>query len=171
MSSTSPILAAAACQRPSTLYRYSEQRYLERSLQFGEFRLRPVAAEGLLSLDGQMAPAAYLTLSLAAAWDERLFTEFGEADCCLVLHDVEQFGERIHRAAQRMLPGWTGIDAAVSYGAPSPLGRVFSKLKASSWEREWLFAWRPIQPRSIFHSVTLSIGGIEDIAELRRRSV
>ena len=170
MPSTSQTLAAAACQRPPKLYRYSERRYLERALQLGEFQLRPVAAEGMLPLGVRTASAAYLTLSLAAAWDEGLFVEFGNVDCCLVIHDAEQFGERIHRAAQRMLPGWAGIDAAISYGAPSPLGRAFSKPDSCSMEREWLFAWRPIEPRSIFHAVTLSIGGIEDIAELRSRS-
>jgi hypothetical protein len=167
------------CQRPAKLYRYSERHWLERSLQFGEFRLRPVAddlpgntpraAAQILPFAAGAKPAAlatYLTLSLAKAWDERLFDEFPGADCCLVIHNAEEFGERIHRAAQQALPNWAGIDAAISYGMPSPLGAAFSKTKLQANQREWLFAWRPIQATMSLNPVTIQIGNIEGIAEL-----
>ncbi len=170
------------CQRPPKLYRYSERRWLERSLQLGEFRLRPAADDLQRSqLRGEpilpFAPAGgrpsvaagYLTLSLGQAWDERLFDAFPGTDCCLIIHDAEQFGERIHRAAQLALPNWAGIDAAISYGMPSPLGAAFSKLKSYAAQKEWLFAWRPIQPAMSLNPVLIRIGSIEGIAELRQK--
>ncbi len=177
-SSTRPL--PAAYSRPRKLYRYSQRQWLERSLQLGEFQLRPAIPEIQGAGGDQIlpfgapraaaAPAGYLTLSLANAWDETLFDAFAGADCCLVIHDAEQFGERIHRAAQRMLPSWAGIDAAISYGMPSPLGAAFSKTRHHAAEKEWLFAWRPTQPTLSLHPVVIRIGSIEGIAELREKA-
>lgn len=179
MHSNSHLLAAAAYSRPPKLYRYSQRQWLERSLQLGEFRLLPTGeAQGDTALREQIRPFAagrttqpgnYLTLSLANTWDENLFDTFAGADCCLVVHHAEEFGERIHRAVQRVLPSWAGIDAAVSYGLPSPLGAVFSKSKQQAAEKEWLFAWRPVQPELLAHPLVIKIGSIEGIAELRTR--
>lgn len=170
-------------QRPTKLYRYSEWQWLERSVSLGEFRLRPPGAEAqggqrlgaavlpFAAGSQRSAPAAnYLTLSLAQVWDDMLFDQFPGSDCCLVVHDVEQFGERIHRAAAKLLPSWAGIDAAVSYGATSPLGAAFSKIGRHAPEQEWLFAWRPVQAAMAVNPVTIRIGSIADIAELRVRS-
>ncbi|KRB94110.1 hypothetical protein [Noviherbaspirillum sp. Root189] len=168
-----------AYQRPSKLYRYSQRQWLERSLQLGEFRLRPPPAEMQMTAPVQqiipfsarrsVAASTFLTLSMADSWDEKLFDIFGGADTCLVVHDAEQFGERIHRAVQRMLPSWAGIDAAISYGTPSPLGAAFSKARQLALEKEWLFAWRPTQHVMSCSPVVIRIGSIESIAELRVR--
>lgn len=177
-STSSPVLAAAG-QRPAKLYRYSHHTWLERSLSLGEFRLRaplqgltmPQSGKQILPLAAkQDMSAGYLTLSLAHAWDDALFDLFSGADACLVIHDTEEFGERIHHAAQKTLPSWAGIDAAMSYGMPSPLGAAFSKSRQSAPEREWLFAWRPTQAMPIFNPVTIRIGSVESIAEIRLRS-
>jgi len=168
-------ILAAACERPAKLYRYAQRETLERSLRFGEFHLRPperaagAGTDQILPFGTSAAHAAYLTLSLAHHWDDALFDAVAGADCCLVIHDADQFGERIHRAAQRLLPSWAGIDAAISYGVPSPLGQVFSKPRQQATEREWLFAWRPTQQALVNKPVTISIGNIEGIAELRNR--
>jgi len=172
-------MAIKQYQRPPKLYRYSEWQWLERSLSLGEFRLRPPLEEqrdaghggAILPFATGRPPAAnYLTLSLAQSWDDALFDHFPGSDCCLVVLDVEQFGERIHRAAARLLPSWAGIDAAVSYGAASPLGAAFCKTKRHAPEHEWLFAWRPMQEAMVCNPVVIRIGSIEDIAELRVRS-
>lgn len=170
-------------RRPAKLYRYSERRWLERSLQLGEFRLRPAADDahnGRLPIAEQILPfaagarsaiaASYLTLSLAKTWDDSLFDEFPGADSCLVIHNAEEFGERIHRAAQQALPNWAGIDAAISYGMPSPLGTAFSKTKRWANQKEWLFAWRPMQATMSLNPILIRIGNIEGIAELREKS-
>ncbi len=168
---------AVDSQRPPKLYRYSARQWLERALLLGEFRLRPAAEDA--GTNAQILPfqpiaarkgpssVSFLTLSLTKAWDLKLFDAYPGADCCLVIHDAEQFGERIHRATQKILPAWAGIDAAISYGLPSALGRAFSKPRQQAIEKEWLFAWRPTQPVTILKPVVIQIGNMEGIAELR----
>jgi len=63
-----------------------------------------------------------------------------------------------------------GIDAAISYGAPSPLGKIFSKAKNLAGQNEWRFAWRPMQSWASVNPVVIQIGNIEDIAELHSRN-
>jgi hypothetical protein len=173
-------LSAPSYHRPEKLYIYSQRQWLERALQLGEFRLQPDAGESDAALPAgdQILPfgappsaaastASYLTLSTTSAWDETLFDAPNGADCCLVIHNPEEFGERLHRAAQKALPSWAGIDAAVSYGMPSPLGTAFTKAKRHAAEREWLFAWRPSHATLTANPIVIRIGSIENIAELR----
>lgn len=181
-SASSPVLAGAY-ERPQQLFRYSQRKWLERALEFGEFRLRPPLSQFAAAqfTNAQILPfgavkpsppsvANYLTLSLSQAWDETLFDAFAGADCCLVIDDPEQFGERIHRAAQKMLPSWAGIDAAISYGRPSPLGAAFSKTELHAGEKEWLFAWRPTQALLLRNPVVIQIGNMENMAQLRYKT-
>jgi len=140
-------------QRPPTLYRYDLRSELEQALSEGVFQLVP--ANG------------FLTLSFAGAWDRALFDVLGPADSCLVIHNTELFGERLHRAVQRALPNWAGIDGPVEYGARSRLGVAFSKLPQHAREQEWKFAWRSLSPHAIVHPLTVRIGNIEQFAELR----
>lgn len=153
--------------RPPKFYRYSDRNRLERSLTLGEFRLRPPSVDP--AAPGAQ-PSGYLTLSLTRSWKESLFDAFAGADSCLIIHDTEQFGERIHRAAKLALPSWAGIDAAVSYGRPSPLGAVFSKAREDAAHDEWMFAWRPTQAMLSLNPVFIRIGSIEGIAELRDKN-
>ncbi|MES2026497.1 MAG: hypothetical protein V4448_13160 [Pseudomonadota bacterium] len=151
-------------KRPSKLYYFSERNGLERSLSLGEFRLSPPAPDQALQAVG-----SYLVLSLTQTWDGTLFDDLPHVDSYLVVHNAEEFGERVHRAVQKALPNWAGIDAAISYGAPSPLGKIFSKAKNQAAENEWRFAWRPMQARASANPVVIQIGNIEDIAELHSR--
>lgn len=141
-------------QRPPTLYRYACRAELEQSLKEGRFRLVP--------------SNKFLTLSFSAAWDKSLF-DVHSADCCLVIHNTEEFGERLHRAVQRTLPNWAGIDGAVEYGVRAALGAAFTKTSAEAHEQEWQFAWRPMSPSLSLNPVTVRIGNLENFAELRER--
>lgn len=154
-----------ADKRPPKLYYFSERDNLERSLTLGEFRLAPPSRPLL-----QAAPANdanYLILSLAESWDGALFDGKRDGNAYLVVHNAEAFGERLHRAVQKLLPNWAGIDAAISYGAPSPLGRLFSRPRESAGEKEWRFAWRPMQGGLSAQPLLVHMGSIADIAELR----
>ncbi len=142
-------------QRPPTLYRYAPRAELEQSLTAGQFRLVPANR--------------CLTLSFSQAWDKALFDQFGPADACLIIHNTEEFGERLHRAVQRALPSWAGIDGAVEYGARAALGAAFTKTVAEAHEREWQFAWRAMAPQLSLNPVVVKIGSIEQFAELRDR--
>lgn len=152
-------------KRPSKLYYFSEREGLERSLSLGEFRLSPPLQLPLQSPSDN--DANYLILSLAQSWDGTLFDGKPNGGAYLIVHNSEEFGERVHRAAQKILPNWAGIDAAMSYGVPSPLGRIFSRPKNHENEKEWRFAWRPMQGGLSAKPVTIRIGSIADIAELR----
>lgn len=155
-------------RRPSKLYYFSEKKALERTLSLGEFRLTPPLLE--LPTPANLNNAeTYLTLSLTQSWDGTLFDANPSIDAYLVIHDAEEFGERVHRAAQKVLPSWAGIDAAISYGAPSPLGKLFSKAKSHAHENEWRFAWRPIQARVSANPVVIQVGSLIDIAELHAK--
>ena len=127
---------------------------LELALTQGQFILR--------------ASPPCLALSFSQVWDRKLFDLFS-ADSCLVIHNSEEFGERIHRAVQRALPAWAGIDGAIEYGARSPLGAAFTKTRAEAPEQEWLFAWRSMQPQASLNPVTVKLGSLENFAEIRDR--
>ena len=142
-------------QRPPTLYRYGARADLELALRLGQFRLIPAAS--------------CLTLSFCQVWDKSLFDLLGPADACLIIHNTEEFGERLHRAVQRTLPSWAGIDGAVEYGTRAALGAAFTKTLADEHEHEWQFAWRSMQPQMSLNPVTVKIGSIEQFAELRER--
>ena len=195
------------CRRPPKLYRYSQAKWLEGSLKFGEFRLRPAADYKDLitdaarnddelvrvqSTDGQhvkieilrtgqeitpIGPVTYrsevgtnyLVSCFSTAWDSHLFEEFPDTDACLVIHQTEEFCERLHAAADVQLAGWVGIDGAVSYGGRSPLGAVFSKPLQFLRQNEWRFAWIPPKPRQVMETKILKIGNIEAIAEVRMK--
>jgi hypothetical protein len=156
-------------KRPSKLYYFSERNTLLRSLSLGEFRLTPPAPDSPLQLVAANS-AQYLTLSLTKTWDGTLFHDAPRINSYLVIHNAEEFGERVHRAAERALPNWAGIDAAISYGAPSPLGKIFSKAHSHVKEEEWRFAWRPMQAKASVNPVVIRIGSIEDIAELHSQN-
>jgi hypothetical protein len=143
-------------QRPPTLHRYAPRAELELSLREGQFRLVPA---------GQ-----FLTLSFSTVWDKSLFDLLAPNDgSCLVIHNTEEFGERLHRAVQRTLPSWAGIDGEIEYGARAALGAAFTKTLAEAHEHEWQFAWRSMTPQSRLNPITIKIGSIEAFAELRGR--
>lgn len=142
-------------QRPPTLHRYGLRSDLELALKSGQFRLVP--------------SGSFLTLSFSTVWDKQLFDVFGPADSCLVIHNTEEFGERLHRAVQRALPNWAGIDGPIEYGARSRLGSAFTKTAAEAHEHEWQFAWRSLSAHASLNPVTVKIGSLEQFAELRER--
>jgi hypothetical protein len=112
----------------------------------------------------------YLVSCFSSIWDQRLFEEFPATDACLVIHEVEEFCERIHAAAEIQLPGWVGIDGAATYDSESPLGAVFSKPLRFLQQQEWRFAWMPPNPIRVLQPKFLNIGNIEALAELRLKS-
>ncbi|WP_373922421.1 hypothetical protein [Duganella sp. Root198D2] len=86
-----------------------------------------------------------------------------------MIHNTEEFGERIHRAVQRTLPNWAGIDGAIEYGGRAALGAAFTKTREDAMEKEWQFAWRSMQTASTMNAVVIRIGSLENFAEVRDR--
>ena len=140
-------------QRPPTLYRYAPRDELEASLRDGQFRLTPANQA--------------LVLPFSTVFANAMFDQYSPDGACLVIHNTEEFGERLHRAVQRTLPNWAGIDGPVEYGVRSRLGLAFSKTGADAREKEWKFAWRSMSPQASLNPVTVRIGSIEQFAEIR----
>jgi hypothetical protein len=111
----------------------------------------------------------YYTLCLSSAWDPPLFDEFKGSNSCLVIHNPEEFCERVHFHAEKLLKEGTGIDAAVSYLAKSQLGPAFSKHWKFLPQKEWRFAWYPPAQVEKLPVKFISIGNIEQFAEIVRR--
>ena len=197
------------CRRPQKLYRYSNPRWLERSLKLGEFRLRPATdykdllddsarnddeLVRLQSTEGKYVKIThvetgqdikpiglvsyrskihtnYLVSCFSSVWDPCLFDEFSGSDACLVIDNVEEFCERMQSAAEVQLPGWIGVDGAVTYGGSGSLGPVFSKPLAFFRQQEWRFAWMPKDPIRTLDPKLLNVGSIEALAELRLKAI
>lgn len=165
--------------RPAKLYFYADRHTAERALQTGEFRLRTSGqADAVLGTSpaSQILPfgtartlptAGFLMLSLSTAPSEKLARPDTAGLCYVVIHNTEEFGERLHRAVHKALPQWAGIDAAVAYGTPSALGAAFTRGRHLSGQKEWLFAWRPMQPALSLNPIVVQIGSIASFAELR----
>ena len=144
---------SADYQRPVALYRYGSMEVLQRALELGEFRLQP--------------HELCLTLGFSMKQDSALFG--ARQDGCLMIHQPEAFGERLHRAVAQLLPNWAGIDGAVEYGKKSRLGNTFTKDISHRHEQEWLFAWRPMQAAGLLQPVMVKMGDLRQVAELRSK--
>lgn len=111
----------------------------------------------------------YYTLCLSSTWDYLLFDEFKGSDSCLVIHNPEEFCERVHFYAEKQLKDWAGIDAAVSYLTGSRLGPAFSKSWKYLAQKEWRFAWHPPVKIEKLPVLFIHIGSIEKFAEVVMR--
>ena len=164
--------------RPAVLYLHGDTTGIDRAHRFGELRLRPNGGEAPLpgqSLASQILPfgakksvtsSGFLILSLSTTSNESFAGKGTNSESCLVIRDTEEFGERLHRAVAKVLPQWAGIDAAVSYGPASPLGAVFTKERSLASQREWLFAWRPVQPTLSLQPILVQLGSLESLSEV-----
>ena len=189
--------------RPDKLYRYSEMQWLRRSLQLGEFRLRPASEytdmeEATARTDNErhrkivlrnptitnvstgqpIIPLGdvvmhtdtntdYLTLCFATLYSDHFYHDFVGSDACLVIHEPNEFFNRFYKALEDVIPrSWGAADSAVSYGAKSKLGAAFTKDERFLFQFEWRFACIPPVQVEKCSAVMVSIGNIEDIAEI-----
>lgn len=109
----------------------------------------------------------YLVLCFSSRWGEDLFTSFPGTDACLVIHDVETFAEKLHAVAETRLAGWAGMDAPVSYTVLDRLGVPFFKPERHASQAEFRFAWYPRFPRPRLEPVSIRMGSLAGIAEIR----
>jgi len=189
--------------RPPKLYRYSERKWLDRSLRLGEFRLRP--ASEYKSMEDSVARtddeqrrrivlrnpkiahvrtghpivpigdvvstsdinSDYLTLCLAKIFSNHFYQDFEGSDACLVIHSPNEFFDRMYKAIDLVLPNsWGATDGAVTYGRDSERGVPFTKPEAFLFQFEWRFACLPIPPLGKCEATIVTLGNIEDIAEV-----
>lgn len=189
--------------RPPKLYRYSERKWLERSLRFGEFRLRPASdykdmEESAARTDDEQhrrfvlrnpkithvrtgqsiipigdvvrssyIESDYLTLCLATIYSTHFYQDFKGSDACLIIHNPNEFFDRLYKAIDSVLPNsWGVADGPVSYGRRSELGVPFTKPEEFMFQFEWRFACLPIPSLKKCEATVVVLGSIEDIAEI-----
>ena len=192
-----------AITRPTKLYRYSERKWLDRSLRLGEFRLRP--ASDYKDMEGAAArtddeqhrrialrnprlthvrtgrpiiplgdvtmssdiDSDYLTLCLATIYSDHFYQDFEGSDACLIIHHPDELFARLYRAINSVLPPeWAAVDGPVSYVGCSKLGAPFMKPEKFLFQFEWRLVCLPIPSLGKCKATMVTIGSIEDIAEV-----
>jgi hypothetical protein len=109
----------------------------------------------------------YLTLCFAKIYSEHFYQDFSGSDACLIIHDPNEFFTRMYSAITTALPrGWRSIDGPVTYGSRSDLGTAFMKPEKFLFQFEWRFVCLPVPPLSKCKPIVLTLGSIEDIAEV-----
>lgn len=189
--------------RPPKLYRYSERKWLDRSLRLGEFRLRPasdykdmeessartddeqhrrfvlhnqkithVRTEQPIIPIGDVVRSSYidsdyLLLCLATMYSDHFYQDFKGSDACLIINNPSEFFNRMYSAIDSVLPNnWGAADGPVSYGLRSKLGVPFTKPEEFIFQFEWRFVCLPIPPLNKCEATVVTLGSIEDIAEV-----
>jgi hypothetical protein len=111
----------------------------------------------------------YYTICMSSAWDPLLFDEFKGSTACLIIHNTDEFCELVHHHVDKVLEGWAGWDAAVSYLSKSPHGPAFSKPWTYLAQKEWRFSWLPPVRTEKLEPIFVRLGNIERFAELVKR--
>jgi len=109
----------------------------------------------------------YLTLCLATVYSEHFYEEFQGSDACLIIHNPNQFFDRMYNAIDSVLPNsWEAADGPVAYGSCGKLGLPFTKPEKFAFQFEWRLACLPIPSLNKCEATVVTLGSIEDIAEV-----
>ncbi len=93
-------------------------------------------------------------LCFAYDYDEGLYDEFEGSNACLVIHDVEEFANRLHTAFEKAMPSHIGANGRMTYGKhQNAFGVLFSKPKSYINQREYRFSWIPEKPTRLLDPV------------------
>lgn len=115
-------------------------------------------------------PTNYYVYCLAPAVSTRLLLDFG-ADACLVIRDPDAFLSRLDAAVRARVPGWRCEVGDVRYVDPLQVnpGEVdvlMGKHFRYAYQREVRAAWVPPAPVHQLEPLFVTLGSLEDIAEL-----
>jgi hypothetical protein len=116
------------------------------------------------------SPRDYWIYCVTESVEPRLFVDF-EADACVIIRDRQQFAERLHSATSMALGHAKHQSSAVEYIDPllpktAQIFLPFAKHFGYSYQAEYRFGWFPISPVAELRHVDVSIGNLEDIADL-----
>jgi hypothetical protein len=116
------------------------------------------------------SPADYWIYCVTESVGPRLFVDF-EADACLIVRDRCQFADRLCGFASAALGSVRHQAGSVEYIDPllpttSKIFLPFAKHFGYSYQSEYRFCWFPMNPLPQLQHVDLSIGNLEDIADL-----
>ena len=124
----------------------------------------------------------YMIYCMARPFSPTLFSHFGrEYDACVLIRDMNQFVTRVYEGTKSAFPSSEFHHARGYVTYIDPLGAIepvpdipaakkvtipFLKHFRHAYQEEFRFIWLPKQPRRNFRNVCISIGSIDDIAEL-----
>lgn len=114
----------------------------------------------------------YYVFCLSLVYDYRLFDDFDNSDCCIVIHQLDDFLRRVESSSCQELPGWRMFRMPVIYLDPFNTQEehtpFFTKNFKYAYQFEYRLAWIP--PNSNFKDkidyLFLNIGDMKDIAKL-----
>lgn len=112
----------------------------------------------------------YYVFCAAYRLSARLIMDFG-GDACLVIHNPDEFADRINQAMRPHTEGWSFVYRDVEYYDPLQTNLIevnvlYSKHFRYSYQRETRLAWLPPAPVVSLDPVYLELGPLTDIAEL-----
>jgi hypothetical protein len=116
------------------------------------------------------SPADYWMYCLTESVGPRLFVDF-DADACVIIRDRQQFTDRLYSVISTALGSVTYQARQVEYVDPlmpktMDIFLPFAKHFGYSYQSEYRFCWFPVIPVPNLRYMDLSIGNIEDIADL-----
>jgi len=112
-------------------------------------------------------PVGCYILCFSYDYDLDLYEKFTNSDSCLIINDTVAFTERLHTAFSEQVPGYSGIDARVSYSNHmSCHGPLFSKPRDFIYQREYRFAWIPTHPKQKINLLHIINEDIETLREV-----
>lgn len=127
---------------------------------------RPITPIGDVVMTSEI-DSDYLTLCLATTYSGHFYQDFEGSDACLIIHSPNEFFDRMYKAIDSVLPNsWGAVDGPVSYGSHSKLGAPFTKPEKFLFQFEWRFACLPIPSLCKCEATMVTLGSIEDIAEI-----
>jgi hypothetical protein len=112
----------------------------------------------------------YWLFCVTRSVEPRLFVDFN-ATACVIIRDVETFRSRLKSQAAVSFPNATYLDGDAVYIDPllpisTSIDIPFSKHFRYAYQNEFRFVWRPTERVEKLQHMDLSIGSLEDIAEL-----
>jgi len=116
------------------------------------------------------SPADYWMYCVTESINPRLFVDF-QADACVVVRDRKQFAGRLQRAAAHALDMVRHQAQLIEYIDPllPKSAKIFlpmAKHFGYSYQLEYRFCWFPANPVPDLNHIDLSIGSLENIADL-----
>lgn len=127
----------------------------------------------------------YMLYCMSSALSPTLFSQFGKKyDACVLIHDMDEFVTRMEMGTRERLPQGKFVHGHCRTFYFDPLGAIpltpkppkksrgipipFLKHFRHTYQKEYRFVWVPTEPRRGFEPACISIGSLEDIAEIIR---
>lgn len=115
----------------------------------------------------------YYALCMSCDWDIDLLEDFG-ANCCVVIHDPDEFASRLERATERVIGDWYYHHNPVEYFDPYDVRRnqyfdtAMCKDFRFAYQREYRYICTSLGGAEAEGFKYLELGSIEDIATIHK---